>query len=97
MKPDGSIDKYRARFVVKGCSQIAGLNYNEIFSPVARYELVRIMLAVAITEDFEIVQFDVKTAFLHGDLDKTIYMEQPNGFEDGTDKVCLLLCTVFMV
>ncbi|KMQ89047.1 retrovirus-related pol polyprotein from transposon tnt 1-94 [Lasius niger] len=76
-------------------TQNTGLDYDEIFSPVARYESVRIMLAVATTEDFEIIQFDVKTAFLYGDLYETIYMKQPNGFKDGTDKVCLLLRSLY--
>lgn len=89
-KPEGTIDKYKARLVIKGCSQKAGQDYSEGFSPVARYQSIRIVLAIATAKDFELVQFDVKTAFLYGDLDEIIYMEQPDGYKDGTDRICLL-------
>ena len=61
----------------------------EIFSPVARYESVRILLSIAAAYNIHIKQFDVKTAFLHGNLEENIYMEQPYGFEID-DRVCHL-------
>ncbi|KAF8662075.1 hypothetical protein AX16_001214 [Volvariella volvacea WC 439] len=69
-----------ARLVAKGFSQIEGINYNEIFSPVIHYEFVCLMLALAALEDWCAVALDVRNAFLYSDLDEEIYMEQPEGF-----------------
>jgi hypothetical protein len=77
IKSDG---RKRARLVAKGFQQVEGIDYNEIFSPVVRYESVRIMLAIAALEGWFISAVDVKTAFLYGKLDEEIYMEQPEGF-----------------
>jgi len=76
-KADG---RYHARLVAKGFTQIPGLDYDETFSPVARFESLRLLLALAALEDWEVHQLDVKSAFLNGVLDKEIYMEQPQGF-----------------
>ena len=89
-KPDGSLDKYKARLVAKGFTQKQGIDYSDTYSPVVRYESVRVFLAIVAAEDLDLVQFDVKTAFLHGDLSEEIYMEQPQEFDDGTSKVCRL-------
>lgn len=72
--------RYKARLVVKGFSQKKGVDFEEIFSPVVKMSSIRVVLAIAASMDLEIEQLDVKTAFLHGDLDKEIYMEQPEGF-----------------
>ena len=77
IKSDG---RKRARLVAKGFSQVEGIDFNEIFSPVVRYESVRILLALAALENWYITAVDVKTAFLYGKLDEEIYMEQPEGF-----------------
>ncbi|KAL2242583.1 UNVERIFIED_CONTAM: Retrovirus-related Pol polyprotein from transposon TNT 1-94 [Sesamum indicum] len=84
--------KYKARLVAKGFTQKEGMDYNEIFSPVVKYTTVRIILALTAYYDWELKQMDVKTAFLHGDLDENIYMNQPFGFSDLSkpDHVCLL-------
>jgi len=77
---DGSIERFKARLVIKGFLQRFGIDYNEIFSPVVRMEVLRILLAIGAALDWEIEQMDVKTAFLNGYLDEEIYMEQPEGY-----------------
>jgi hypothetical protein len=79
-KADGTVDKYKARLVAKGYAQKAGIDYDETFAPVAKFTSIRMLLALAAHHDFEIHQMDVKTAFLNGDLDVDIYMEQPEGY-----------------
>ena len=88
--PDGSIDRFKARLVVKGFKQQFGVNFFETYAPVIRYDSIRVLLSIAAREDLEIIQTDVKTAFLHGDLNELIYVKQPEGFDDGSSKVCLL-------
>ena len=78
--PDGPFEK--ARLVAQGFSQIKGIDYGETFSPVIRYESVRILLAVAASKSYMVHQMDVSTAFLHGDIDKEVFMKQPPGFAD---------------
>eukprot|EP00253_Pinus_taeda_P027941 PITA_27941 len=67
-------DRYKARLVAKGFSQKAGIDFHEIFSPVVKIVSIRIVLALVALFDLELQQLDVKTAFLHGDLDEEIYM-----------------------
>ena len=66
--------------MVKGIRQIKDIDFNEIFSPVVKMSSIRIVLSLAATLDLEVEQMDVKTAFLHGDLEEEIYMKQPDGF-----------------
>jgi hypothetical protein len=77
LKLDGH---FHARLVAKGFMQIPGIDYDETFSPVAHFESIRLLLALAVLEDWEIYQLDIKSAFLNGVLNKEIYMEQPQGF-----------------
>ena len=74
--------RYKARIVVKGCNQKKGIDFEEIFSPVVKMTSIRAILGLAAKLDLEIEQLDVKTAFLHGDLEEEIYMEQPEGFTE---------------
>ncbi|KAH9699198.1 Integrase catalytic domain-containing protein [Citrus sinensis] len=94
IKRDGNdqVERYRARLVVKGYAQKEGIDFNEIFSPVVRLTTVRVVLAMCATFDLYLEQLDVKTAFLHGELEEEIYMLQPEGFvETGNEKlVCKL-------
>ena len=89
--------RYKARLVAKGFTQVYGVDYKETFSPVARFESVRFLLAHAALEDWEIEGMDVKLAFLHSDLDEEIYMEQPEGFtvEGQEDKVVRLKKAIY--
>jgi hypothetical protein len=77
---DGSIEKYKARFVAKGFSQKEGIDYEETFAPVARYTSIRAIISFAAQMGWQIHQMDVKTAFLNGVLKEEVYIEQPEGF-----------------
>ena len=97
MKADGSIDKYKARLVVKGYRQKEGLDYFDTYSPVTRITSIRMLIAIAALCNLEIQQMDVKTAFLNGDLNEEIYMEQPEGFvvSGQEKKVCRLVKSLY--
>ena len=79
IEPDGK-RRFKARLVVKGYSQKKGIDYAEIFSHVVKLISIRILLSIVASENLHLKQMDVKTSFLHGDLDKEIYMQQPEGF-----------------
>ena len=66
--------------VAKGYSQVEGIDFGEIFSPVSKLTSIRFLLSIAVAFDLEVEQMDVKTMFLHGDLEEEIYMKQPEGF-----------------
>jgi len=88
---DGEVERYKARLVARGFTQTFGVDYNEPFAPVANFVSIRCILALATIEDMEIHQMDVKTAFLNGDLEEEICMEQPEGFtHEGEHLVCKL-------
>ncbi|CAL1356411.1 unnamed protein product [Linum trigynum] len=84
--------KFKARVVARGFSQREGVDYNDIFSPVVRHTSIRVLLVIVAHCDLELEQLDVKTAFLHGELEEEIYMTQPEGFEvpGKEDYVCKL-------
>ena len=71
--------RFKARLVAKGFSQILGVDYNDVFSPVVKYSSIRTFFSIVAMHDLELEQLDVKTAFLHGELEE-IYMDQPEGF-----------------
>ncbi|GJW04000.1 retrovirus-related pol polyprotein from transposon TNT 1-94 [Tanacetum coccineum] len=78
---DDQVERYRARLVVKGYAQKEGIDFNEIFSLVVRMTTIRVVLAMCATYDLHLEQLDVKTVFLHGNLEEEIYMLQPEGFK----------------
>jgi hypothetical protein len=86
---DGS-KRYKARLVVKGFQQKEGVDYTEIFAPVVKLNTIRSVLSIVASEELYLEQLDVKTAFLHGDLDEEIYMHQPEGFSEKKNMVCRL-------
>ena len=92
---DGSVEKYKARLVIKGFKQVFGVDYDETFAPVARYESLKIVLAMATILDMEVHQMDVCTAFLNGELLEEIYMVEPEGHDTGPKNVCKLLKSLY--
>jgi hypothetical protein len=76
------VTRNKARLVAKGCAQVADLDFGETFAPVARLELIRILLAYVAHRSFKLFQMDVKSAFLNGPIKEEVYVEQPHGFED---------------
>ena len=97
MKVDGSINKYKARLIIKGYWQREGLDYFDTYSLVTRINSIRMIIAIAVLRNLEIHQMDVKTAFLNGDLDEEIYMEQPKSFiaPGQENKVCKLVKSLY--
>jgi hypothetical protein len=89
---DGSIEKYKERFVARGFSQKEGIDYEETFTHVARYTSIRTIIALAAKMEWKLHQMDVKTSFLNGVIKEEVYIEQPQGFEveDRKSHVCRL-------
>ena len=79
MKPDGSIEKYKARLAPKGFLQKPRRDYQEVFSPMARIETIKLVVAIATNENWNTNQLDVKSAFLNGPLKEEVYVNQPQG------------------
>ncbi|GJS99151.1 ribonuclease H-like domain, reverse transcriptase, RNA-dependent DNA polymerase [Tanacetum coccineum] len=77
---NGNIVKHKARLVAKGYIQEHGIDFEEVFAPVARMETIRLLLAIAANNKWEVHHLDVKSAFLHGDLKEEVYVTQPEGF-----------------
>ena len=93
---DGSVGTYKARLVAKGFQQQEGIDYDETFSPVVRFESVRTVLSLAASLDLNVHHMDVTGAFLNGNLDNEIYMYQPDYFNDkNKDLVCKLTKSIY--
>ncbi|CAI7793108.1 unnamed protein product [Closterium sp. NIES-54] len=94
-RPDGIVECEKARLVVKGFTQVVGVDYEETYASVGSYVTARVLLAIAAALDLDLMQLDVKNAFLHGMLDRDLYMEQPSYYEDGTPRVCKLVKSLY--
>ncbi|KAL8155990.1 hypothetical protein AgCh_001157 [Apium graveolens] len=77
----GEVEKCKARLVAKGYAQEYGIEYKEVYAPVARMDTVRMILALAVQRGWSVFQLDVKSAFLHEKLAESVYVEQPRGYE----------------
>lgn len=75
-----SAPRYKARLVAKGFTQRPGIDYGETYAPVVKHDSLRVVLALAAVHDLELLQLDIKTAFLYGNLEEELYLEQPEGF-----------------
>ncbi|GJV34013.1 zinc finger, CCHC-type containing protein [Tanacetum coccineum] len=93
LKVDGTIEKFKARMVIHGFKQRSGIYYFDTYAPVARISTIRLLIAMTSIHNLIIHQMDVKTAFLNGDLDEEVYMNQPQGFimPGNKNKVCKLI------
>jgi hypothetical protein len=82
--------RFKARLVAKGFSQIPGVDYTVVFSPVMKHTSIRAFFSIVAMHDLELEQLDVKTPFLHGELEEEIYMDHPEGFVvPGKEGSCL--------
>ena len=93
IRPDGTIEKYKAQLVAKGYMQKEGEDFFDTYSPVARLTTIRALLSLATSYGLIVHQMDIKIAFLNGELDEEIYMDQPDGFvvKGQESKECKLL------
>eukprot|EP00189_Rhodosorus_marinus_P005631 CAMPEP_0113967652 /NCGR_PEP_ID=MMETSP0011_2-20120614/9063_1 /TAXON_ID=101924 /ORGANISM="Rhodosorus marinus" /LENGTH=116 /DNA_ID=CAMNT_0000980587 /DNA_START=535 /DNA_END=881 /DNA_ORIENTATION=+ /assembly_acc=CAM_ASM_000156 len=89
---DGSVQRFKARRVARGFAQRAGIDYEEVFAAMVDRSSVRALLTIAATEDLEVEQADVRTAYLNATLKEEVYMYQPKGLEEPgkLDHVCRL-------
>eukprot|EP00742_Colponemidia_sp_Colp-10_P019010 GILJ01022017.1.p1 GENE.GILJ01022017.1~~GILJ01022017.1.p1 ORF type:complete len:919 (-),score=103.72 GILJ01022017.1:30-2786(-) len=92
LKKDGEVERYKARLVAKGFSQKEGIDYHDVYAPVAKHASIRLVFGICTQLKMYLHQMDVSSAFLYGNLEETIYMTQPKGFEvkGKEDYVCLL-------
>jgi hypothetical protein len=95
LSADGTtVERYKARLVVKGFAQVEGVDYFDVYAPVCKFAALRGLLAIAAAQDLEVYHVDIKTAFLNAPLEEELYMDQPPGYKHGT-KVCRLLKSVY--
>ncbi|GJY72934.1 zinc finger, CCHC-type containing protein [Tanacetum coccineum] len=97
LKVDGTVEKFKARLVIQGFKQKSGIDYFDTYAPVARISTIRLLIAMASIHSLIIHQMDVKTAFLNGELEEEVYMNQPLGFilPGNENKVCKLIKSLY--
>ena len=89
---DGQVDKLKARYVAKGYAQVEGLDFFDTYAPTCEPETFRILLATAAQKDLQLGQMDVKSAYLHSNIEEEIYLEQPQGFVKKSNSGQKLVC-----
>jgi hypothetical protein len=89
---DGTVARYKARLVVQGFSQQQGVDFTEVYAPVAKFASLRIVLAIAATNNWDLRQIDVDTAFLNAPVEEEIYMQQPEGLRTAPQAGKVLVC-----
>ncbi|CAI7798109.1 unnamed protein product [Closterium sp. NIES-53] len=87
---DGMIERFKARWVVRGYDQRHGIEFDQTFAPVSRHTSVRILLAIASARHLPLRQIDVKNAFLYALVDPVIYVAKPHTYGEGDSRVCQL-------
>ncbi|CAI7746984.1 unnamed protein product [Closterium sp. NIES-54] len=92
---DDTVEREKARLVVKGFTQVCGADYDETYSPVSSYVTLRIFLSIVVGLDLNLMQLDMKNALLQSKLDRVLYMYQPDYFDDGTGWECKLLKSLY--
>ncbi|CAI7742033.1 unnamed protein product [Closterium sp. NIES-53] len=92
---DDTVEREKARLVVKGFTQVYGTDYDETYAPVRSYITMRIFLSIVAVLDLNLMQLDMKNAFLQSKLDRVLYMHQPEYFNDGTGRMCKLLKSLY--
>ncbi|CAI5470474.1 unnamed protein product [Closterium sp. Yama58-4] len=92
---DDTVEREKARLVMKGFTQVYGADYDETFAPVGSYVTLRIFLSIVAVLNLNLMQLDMKNAFLQSKLDRVLYMSQPDYFNDGTGRVCKLLKSLY--
>ncbi|CAI7825283.1 unnamed protein product, partial [Closterium sp. NIES-53] len=91
----GQLERFKARLVAKGYTQVEGIDYTETYAPVSKLTTARTLFKIVAARNYIMVQLDIKNAFLYGELQEDIYMDQPTGMEDGTDRKCKLLKALY--
>ena len=91
-KPNGSIERYKTMLVAKGFTQTYGIDYQETFAPIAKINSIRILLSLVVHFNWPLQQFDVKNAFLSGDLEEEVFMDLPLSLEEKLKKKRKKIC-----
>ena len=96
-RTDGTIERHKARLVAKGFTQTYGVDYTETFAPVAKMNSIRVLLSLAVNQDWKLHQMDVKNAFLQGEVEEVVYMKLPEGIKGNysTNQVCRLKKAIY--
>jgi hypothetical protein len=92
----GNVERYKSRLVAKGFLQKQGVDFKELYAPMSKHTTLKALLAIVAQQYLELHQLDVKTTFLNGELEEEIYMQHPQGYEQGgPNTLCRLLRALY--